>query len=155
MVRGVHDGANVVFLEVPGFNQGVISNESVVKMFGQCLKAMYVDFVEFWTNSHKSNREGRGLRLNGLLYLHSILHGVPRNGFPLFKYLFEIYHLRNTRVVLATTMWDLVDLEQGELAESVLKESCWKEMIDGGALTKRLGGLDNARELLRTMIGLT
>jgi hypothetical protein len=52
-------------------------------------------------------------------------------------------------------MWDLVDSEQGELAESVLKESCWKEMIDGGALTKRLGGLNNAQELLRTMIGLT
>jgi hypothetical protein len=45
MVRGVHDGANVVFLEVPGFNQGVISNESVVKMFAQCLKAMYVDIL--------------------------------------------------------------------------------------------------------------
>ena len=58
-------------------------------------------------------------------------------------------------MVLATTMWDLVDSEQGELAESVLKESCWKEMIDGGALTKRLGGLNKAQELLRTMIGLT
>ncbi len=57
--------------------------------------------------------------------------------------------------MLATTMWDIVGLEQGELAESVLKQSCWKEMIDGGALTKRLGGPNNARELLRTMIGLT
>jgi hypothetical protein len=91
------------------------------------------------------------------LYLHSILYELPRNVFTLFESLFEN---RLRVVVLATTMWDLVDLEQGELAESVLKQGCWKEMIDGvdgggRALTKRLGGPNNARELLSTMIGLT
>lgn len=102
-----------------------------------------------------SDRKRRGLRPKCVLYLHGILHQVPRNDFPLFKFLFEIFRIDNNSVILASTMWDMISLEQGELAESSLKQSCWQEMIDGGALVKRLGGPNNARELLHTLIGLT
>ena len=52
-------------------------------------------------------------------------------------------------VILVTTMWSRVSEELGEIRESELKESFWKDMIAKGCKVKRFKGThDSAWEIL-------
>jgi len=56
-------------------------------------------------------------------------------------------------VVIATTMWDEVKTEEGELREKELKRDFWTEMVADGCMTERFEGTyDSAWRIIGTVI---
>ena len=57
------------------------------------------------------------------------------------------------KVILATTMWDLVDKNEGERRETQLQERYWKGMLVGGSRVARfLGTHESAWELVDMIV---
>ena len=57
------------------------------------------------------------------------------------------------KVILATTMWDLVDKNEGESRETQLQERYWKGMLVGGSRVARfLGTHESAWELVDMIV---
>ena len=97
-----------------------------------------------------------GSLLSGIIYLHRIIdprmEGPSLKNLRMMKKLCGEASLRN--VVLATTMWENVTIEDGKRRETELQQEFWKEMLQGGAMMKRVNTQsgDEARSLVKTML---
>jgi len=73
--------------------------------------------------------------------------GSPLENLSMFE---EIYGKDMSKnVILATTMWDDVDKDTGEIREEELKDIYWKAMVDRGSHIRRFQGTrDSAFRLI-------
>lgn len=98
------------------------------------------------------------ITLSGILYLHRIsdnrLGGVSFRNLTMFKKLCgDAFY---PRVFLVTTMWDKVNMVEGEGRERTLigTNDFWGKMIQEGAKTQRhRGTVESAKQLLDKVIG--
>ena len=80
------------------------------------------------------------MKLAGFIYLHDLsparMLGATRGSLGIFRKLCGDEVLRN--VVLGTTKWDNVNLEEGQQREQQLKDIYWKEMLQRGSVAMRV-----------------
>jgi hypothetical protein len=94
--------------------------------------------------------------LAGVIYMHRIsdirMTGTSRRNFRIFRKLCGEDALKN--VVIATTMWGKVDMEEGETRERDL-HGFFKDALEKGTKMVRheRPDLHSAREILRLIIG--
>lgn len=97
-----------------------------------------------------------GFLLSGIIYLHNIndvrMEGPSLKNLRMMRKLCGANSLKN--VVLATTMWEKVDIRQGSRRELELQEKFWKDMIDDGSTVARIMTEtgDEARELVISLL---
>jgi hypothetical protein len=121
-------------IDTPGFDDTYLSDQAVT------------DKILSWLDSFYQ----RGLKLNGIIYLHSIatpkLQGSAFRNLRMFRQLCGKDAMKG--VILGTTFWDSVDLSIGEQRERELIEEdrFWGKMIKLGSQVLRLG-LDRASAL--------
>jgi len=99
-------------------------------------------------------RYKRRLQLKGLLYFHRIsdhrVGGTSSKNLGFFK---ELFGTELDKVVLTTTMWDLVDEKTGIEREKQLRLIYWQSMITQGSSIKRfMGDCESALEILRPIV---
>ncbi|KAF1927338.1 uncharacterized protein M421DRAFT_93215 [Didymella exigua CBS 183.55] len=111
------------------------------------------EISDWLIKAHKS-----GLKLAGIIYLHRIpdirVGGSGLRNLKMFQRLCGKKNLTN--VVLATNMWDQVDLETGKKREAALKNDpgLWKGMIDHGSQVFRQdNGRASGLDILKYLIG--
>jgi hypothetical protein len=88
-------------------------------------------------------RYGKNIKLSGLLYFHEIsdtqtghrMAGTPSKNLGMFEELCG--ENAPPKVILTTTMWDVVDRETGVERERKLMSSYWRPMVLRGSLTER------------------
>ena len=80
------------------------------------------------------------MKLAGFIYLHKIserrMFATTRKSLEIFRKLCGDEVLRN--VVLGTTKWDEVNLEEGQQREQQLKDIYWGEMLQRGSVAMRV-----------------
>lgn len=120
------NGKTIVLVDTPGFDDTFEDDEVVVERIAQWL-----------SETGKSNR-----LLNGILYLHRIdaprLGGSSKRSLRMLKEICGQDAYRN--IVLATTFWDQVSLDEGAAREKELLEedTFWKALISNGAKSIRM-----------------
>jgi hypothetical protein len=129
-------GEVVILVDTPGFSDTHLSDTEILKRIATWLKDSYDD----------------GVLLSAIIYLHRIdntrVEGPSLKNLNMMKKLCGTQSLKN--VVLATTMWEKVSLEEGSRREEELKSKFWKDMIDQGSVTKRIHA--NTNEVARTLV---
>lgn len=117
------NGQTVRFVDTPGFSDTNMSDTEVLQMIADYLAAAYK----------------QEMKLSGIIYLHPIsdnrvTHHTTKN-LEMFRKLTGEKNLKN--VVVATSMWDKVDLYEGTKREDELQGKFWKLFIAMGAKTAR------------------
>lgn len=137
----IYDGApqkRVFLVDTPGFDDSTRSDAEVLRELAAWLTATYA----------------KKIRLSGIIYLHGInqprMQGSARKNIMMFKKLCGDDALKN--VILATTMWDLVDEDVGAAREKQLIETkeFWGYMASKGSKTYRH---DNTHQSAMELIG--
>ena len=115
---------NVILVDTPGFSDTNLSDTEILTRIATWMKDTYDD----------------GFLLSGIIYLHRIIdpriEGPSLKNLRMMKKLCGAKSLKN--VVLATTMWERVTEREGLSREAELKQSFWKDMIDGGSAVRRI-----------------
>lgn len=137
----VGEGETIYLADTPGFDDMNRTDTDILW-----------EISEWLSKAHES-----GLKLAGIIYLHRIpdirVGGSGLRNLKMFRRLCGKENLAN--VVLATNMWDKVDLETGSKREAALKEDpvLWKEMIDHGSQVFRQDkGRTSGLEILMYLI---
>jgi hypothetical protein len=124
-------------VDTPGFDDETRPDSEVLR-----------ELAGWLTASYSSN-----IKLNGIIYIHRItdnkLGGQAKSNLLMFKQLCGPEAFSN--VILATTMWEQVDLKIGEQREYELKNKpdYWGYMISKGSkVVRHLNNLESARELI-------
>lgn len=131
---------DVILVDTPGFSDTNISDTEILKRIATWMKDTYDD----------------GYLLSGIIYLHRIIdvrmEGPSLKNLRMMKALCGENTLRN--VVLATTMWEKVNEEEGLRREAELKRCFWREMIDGGSTVTRIATetRNDARALVKSLL---
>ncbi|KAJ5942072.1 hypothetical protein N7516_002240, partial [Penicillium verrucosum] len=118
--------ANIWLVDTPGFDDTHRSDTDVLREIANWLMESF---------------SSKKVILNGIIYLHRItdirMQGSAMKNLFMFKKLCGPDALKN--VILATTMWERVGMEDGERREQELERTSefWGEMIMRGALLKR------------------
>lgn len=118
--------ANIWLVDTPGFDDTHRNDTDVLREIANWLMESF---------------SSKKVILNGIIYLHRItdirMQGSAMKNLFMFKKLCGPDALKN--VILATTMWERVSLEDGERREQELERTSefWGEMIMRGALLKR------------------
>ncbi|MCJ1315931.1 hypothetical protein MMC15_001251 [Xylographa vitiligo] len=136
-----HDGAAIVLIDTPGFDDTFLSDGDVLQEIAACLELTY-----------KIN-----MKLTGIIYMHRIVdprmnHGGMRN-LAMFRKLCGPEPMKN--VVLATSFWSKVTEEEGLDREHQLRTNpdFWAEMIEEGAQMARIGDTkDSCLALVERMV---
>ncbi|EPS42277.1 hypothetical protein H072_3744 [Dactylellina haptotyla CBS 200.50] len=128
------DDTTVRFVDTPGFSDTYLSDTEVLEMIADYLAAAYT----------------KDVKLNGIIYLHPISENRMTNpatkNLEMFRKLTGEKNLKN--VVLATSMWDKVTVEEGARREKELKNKFWRLLLDFQAQTiKYRGTPDSAKEI--------
>jgi hypothetical protein len=138
IVRCTLEGGRKIYLvDTPGFDS-YRSGHAVLR-----------ELANFLTVSYSI-----GIELSGIIFLHRIsdvhMSGSAKGNLLLFKKLCGTHALRN--VILATTMWNQVTLQEGAYREAVLTASpeFWGWMIEQGTRVVRH---TNDRESVLRLIG--
>jgi GTP-binding protein EngB required for normal cell division len=124
-VRYIHpqDSRPIVFVDTPGFDDTHKSDTEILKIIADWLEKTYGD--------HN--------KLAGIIYLHRIsdnrMAGTPLKNLRMFANLCGDDATKN--VILATTMWELVQGDEGERRLEQLKAKYWKGMIEKGSTVTR------------------
>lgn len=117
-------GTEVWFIDTPGFDDSGRTDAQILEQIGSWL-----------ANAHRKN-----YKINGIIYLHRIndnrMKGSNLKNLRMFKKLVGMDYLKN--VVLATTMWDCVSREEGDVREAELKRLYWDELSKFGMQVRRL-----------------
>jgi hypothetical protein len=117
---------NIWLVDTPGFDDTHRSDTDVLREIAR------------WLNESFSSNK---VILNGMIYLHRItdirMQGSAMKNLFMFRKLCGQDALKN--VILATTMWERVSLEDGQRREQELERTSefWGEMIMRGAQVKR------------------
>ncbi|PMD53669.1 uncharacterized protein K444DRAFT_571192 [Hyaloscypha bicolor E] len=118
------ENENVVLVDTPGFSDTHLSDTEILRMIAEWMKDTYDE----------------GFLLSGIIYLHRIIdvrmEGPNLKNLRMMKQLCGADSLQN--VVLATTMWEKVTIEEGLRREAELEQTYWKDLIDGGATVARI-----------------
>ncbi|KAF4541593.1 uncharacterized protein LTHEOB_8588 [Lasiodiplodia theobromae] len=131
----------VHLLDTPGFNDSSRTDEAVLH-----------ELVFWLLSAHEL-----GIRLNGVVYLHSIegsrVCGSHRRGLDMFKALIgeEAY----PGVVMASSMWNRAKPSEAEARQGQLTgmTGCWGDLIAGGARVMKLGSnAQQARNIVQHFI---
>ncbi|PVF99835.1 hypothetical protein CPB86DRAFT_796216 [Serendipita vermifera] len=130
------NGQSVIFVDTPGFNDTTRLDDEI---FG-----IIVDFI---------NKDSR-VNLDTILWLHRISDNRANDMSP--KYLEDILKTCNGRkmphLILATTMWDEVNIQRGEEREKQLEMEIWKNMTEKGCKIHRFAKThESAWEILRNV----
>ncbi|KAG6852012.1 hypothetical protein C0991_004122, partial [Blastosporella zonata] len=119
----------IVIVDTPGFDDTYLSDREILSRIGVWL-----------AHSYQSN-----MKLAGIIYLYDISHtrweGSMRRNFEVFEKLCGA--LASRKVVLVTTMWDKVTLEEGERREKELRGEYWGKMLADGSVIHRAGSSDD------------
>jgi GTPase SAR1 family protein len=135
------ENQDVCLVDTPGFSDTHLSDTQVLTMIASWLKNSYDE----------------GALISGIIYLHPINHnrmdGPSMRNLDMMMKLCGKQSLKN--VVLASTMWENVSVEDGERRENDLKFNYWKDMIEFGCKTARVekDTEDIARDLVRSLLG--
>ena len=119
------EGKNVFLIDTPGFNDSSVRDVDILN-----------DLAGWLAKSYE-----KGIRLNGLIYLHGIqdarMTGSDRMHLTVFKRLTGLENM--SHVVLATSFWDVTDHAKGERRENQLitRDDFWKKMKEAGAAVIR------------------
>lgn len=134
----VLDGRTISLIDTPGFDDTYRSD------------AVVLDQVSSWLA--KKYREG--VKINGIIFLHRIsdnrIQGSALKTLRMFQKLVGDTYLKN--VILATTMWDLVNPVEGEQREMLLMEKYWDQMTKFGMKVRRLTGHITKVSILRELM---
>lgn len=116
---------NVTLVDTPGFDDTNRTDTEILTLIASWMKDAYDDKT----------------RLTGIIYLHRIsdnkMSGSSYKNLKMFRSLCGTKNL--SQVILATTMWDTVSLEQGANREDELlsKNNFWGQMKDAGSMVRR------------------
>jgi GTPase SAR1 family protein len=130
--RVSYNSVNYVLVDTPGYDDSSRSNEEVTGKILLWLRSSYQD----------------GTRLNGIIYIHSILkprmQGSVMKNMRIFRKLCGDQALGN--VLLATSFWDSVPQSVGDAREAELVNSkdFWAGMIAKGSEVVRIDRKDKA-----------
>ncbi|KAF2966798.1 hypothetical protein GQX73_g6799 [Xylaria multiplex] len=133
------DGRVVRFVDTPGFSDTNLSDSEVLQLIADYLAAAYRN----------------DMKLSGIIYLHPIsdtrvTHHATKN-LQMFQKLTGENNLKN--VVLATSMWDKVSMEEGLAREQELKNKFWKVLLAWEAKAVRYEGTPkSARSIAQTLM---
>lgn len=134
------DGQTVRFVDTPGFSDTHMSDTEILQMIADYLAAAYK----------------QEMKLSGIIYLHPIsdnrvTHHTTKN-LEMFRKLTGEKNLKH--VLLATSMWDKVSLEEGVRREDELKGKFWKLLTVMGAKTVRHDDTgESARQIAAMLLG--
>ena len=135
------DQHTIYFVDTPGFDDTSRSDTEVLR-----------ELANWFTKSYADN-----VRLNGILYFHRIsdnkMQGSAKKNLMMFKKLCGEDALK--KVLLVTTMWDRVSMEEGIKREDQLKQTpeYWGWMMSKGSKTARHdNSLSKAVDILRTLL---
>lgn len=135
------DDPAVYLIDTPGFDDTSRSDSEVLREIAAWLTKSYAD----------------DMKLTGIIYLHRIsdfrMPGSAKKNLRMFKQLCGEAALKN--VILTTTMWDLVNPEEGEARENQLRSTpeFWGWMIEKGSSTFRyLNTTKSARETIQSLL---
>ncbi|KFZ01994.1 hypothetical protein V501_09696 [Pseudogymnoascus sp. VKM F-4519 (FW-2642)] len=131
---------NIILVDTPGFSDTHLTDTEILRRIAGWMKDSYDD----------------GFLLSGIIYLHNIndirMDGPSLKNLRMMQKLCGANSLKN--VVLATTMWEKVDMRQGMERELELQKNFWKDMINEGSTVARImtetGG--EARELVLSLL---
>ncbi|KAK6349606.1 hypothetical protein TWF696_005890 [Orbilia brochopaga] len=128
------DGTIVHFVDTPGFSDTYLSDTDVLHLIADYLASAYKQDV----------------KLHGIIYLHPIseirMTNPATKNLEMFRKLTGEKNLKN--VILATSMWDRVTIEEGESREQELCNKFWSILLTFGARTARYGGTpESAHEI--------
>jgi len=141
-----HSHGKGILIDTPGFDDTTRSDSDILKDIAACFCNLY----------------DKGIKLNGLIYLHRI--SDPRMGGSALKNLHMFQRLCGSRslpnVVLTTTMWGEVQRQSGgaaaaERREEQLKatDEFWGGMVQGGSHVRRhLGDRKSAEAILSVIV---
>ncbi|KAI0536361.1 P-loop containing nucleoside triphosphate hydrolase protein [Xylaria digitata] len=133
------DGRVVRFVDTPGFSDTNLSDSEVLQLIADYLAAAYRN----------------DMKLSGIIYLHPIsdtrvTHHATKN-LQMFQKLTGENNLKN--VILATSMWDKVSMEEGLAREQELKNKFWKVLLAWEAKAVRYEGTPkSARSIAQTLM---
>ncbi|KAF8159706.1 P-loop containing nucleoside triphosphate hydrolase protein [Crassisporium funariophilum] len=130
---------DIVFVDTPGFDDTNKSDVEILNMIADWLQKRY----------------RQEILLSGLVYFHRIsdnrMAGTPLKNLDMFKKLCGDNAFGN--VILATSMWDEVDIETGIARERELAEKYWAGMLKCGTTMGRFTGTrESAFSLLAPLI---
>ncbi|TGJ86323.1 hypothetical protein E0Z10_g2434 [Xylaria hypoxylon] len=133
------DGRVVRFVDTPGFSDTNLSDGEVLQLIADYLAAAYRN----------------DMKLSGIIYLHPIsdtrvTHHATKN-LQMFQKLTGENNLKN--VILATSMWDKVSMEEGIAREQELKNKFWKVLLVFEAKAIRYAGTrESACSIAQTLM---
>jgi GTP-binding protein EngB required for normal cell division/exonuclease VII small subunit len=126
---------SVVFVDTPGFDDTNKPDTEILRIIAEWLEKTY--------NKHK--------KLGGIIYVHRIsdnrMAGTPLKNLRMFANLCGDGATKN--VILVTTMWDLVDANEGQRRLTQLQERYWRGMLAGGS---RVAHFDRTYESAWTIV---
>jgi hypothetical protein len=121
-------GRTVHLIDTPGFDDTVMTDSTLLEDIADWLSKAYT----------------RGIRLNGIIYLHPIAHNRMQGSSLACLRIFQKIcgtHI-SSAIILGSTMWDKVDSQTGQRRETELVETpeFWGEMVEAGSRTFRFQG---------------
>ena len=134
------DGREIILVDTPGFNDAVLSDQEIHELI-----------VNWMVTTYRQKT-----RLKGIIYCHPITNN--RIGGSSVKYMRMFRSLCGDdflqSVVLMTTMWDLVDEQEGKRREEQLSKDFWGIMISEGAKVARYksGNIEEGYNTIRYLI---
>ncbi|KAL4077638.1 hypothetical protein J3A83DRAFT_1639255 [Scleroderma citrinum] len=138
------DDTRITLLDTPSFDYSCaeLTDTEVLQMITACL----------------TNERVIKYRLTGLVYLHRITdtqgRGTLERDRQVFRKLCAAVLLKN--IVIVTTMWDKVSVEEGEQREKELRssDSLFKSLLDCGATMMRYDGTSkSAADVINHLLG--
>lgn len=110
----------LVLVDTPGFNDTTTGESEILRRISVWLATAYSD----------------NMKIAGVIYLSDIslkrMYGTIRTNLVMFQQLCGPDFFK--KVVLATSHWDEVTPAIGEQRQNELKQSFWKDMLDGGSV---------------------
>ncbi|KAI9824186.1 MAG: hypothetical protein M1819_000897 [Sarea resinae] len=134
------DGYDVTLVDTPGFDDSKRSDSEVLTLVADWLGSSYKDET----------------LLSGIIYLHRIsdvrMSGSSIKNLRMFRKLCGAENM--SKVCLLTTMWDMVDPQDGSAKERELQgPGFWGTLIASGASIRRHDRkIDSARDVVRSML---
>ncbi|RXW14637.1 hypothetical protein EST38_g11219 [Candolleomyces aberdarensis] len=137
-------GRNLVVVDTPGFNDTNLSDAEILRRIALWLASAY----------------GRNMKVSGVVYMYPIYpNRMTRNDCSNVKVFRKICGDGGlSRVILATTRWDICPPETGTRREEELEKNFWRNLLDqsqakGTATMKRLpNGAEHAWQIIDTIL---